>query len=119
MIKGALAGERYRVLVSSDIGGTDPDDSQSMVHYLLYSDVFDTEGFISSPMGKGRVDHFLEVIDAYEQDYDKLCRYGAYPAPDHLRSMVKQGAIDPAPDRGYTQPTEGSEWIIQCAKKGR
>lgn len=37
---GALAGERYRVIVSTDIGGSDPDDFQSMVHYLLYADLF-------------------------------------------------------------------------------
>ena len=36
--RGALAGHRYRVLVSTDIGGTDPDDFQSMVHLLVYAD---------------------------------------------------------------------------------
>jgi len=51
---GALAGSRYRVLISSDIGGSDEDDIQSMIHYLLYCDLFDTEGIISSPPGKGR-----------------------------------------------------------------
>ncbi|MBD3375545.1 DUF1593 domain-containing protein, partial [candidate division KSB1 bacterium] len=45
----ALSGERFRVLVSTDIGGSDPDDFQSMIHYLLYADLFDTEGLISSP----------------------------------------------------------------------
>jgi hypothetical protein len=30
-----VAGETPRVLVSSDIGGTDPDDFQSMVHLLV------------------------------------------------------------------------------------
>ncbi|MGD8500889.1 MAG: hypothetical protein PVJ86_09595 [Phycisphaerales bacterium] len=34
---GALAGHRYRVIVSTDIGGTDPDDFQSMVHLLVGS----------------------------------------------------------------------------------
>jgi hypothetical protein len=29
---GALAGHRCRVIVSTDIGGTDADDFQSMVH---------------------------------------------------------------------------------------
>ena len=43
---GALAGERYRVIVTTDIGGSDPDDFQSMAHYLLYADMFDTEGLI-------------------------------------------------------------------------
>ena len=33
---GALAGNRYRVIISTDIGGGDEDDIQSMVHYLLY-----------------------------------------------------------------------------------
>ena len=46
--RGALYGERYRVIVTTDIGGSDPDDFQSMVHYLLYSDLFDTEGLVSS-----------------------------------------------------------------------
>ena len=51
---GALAGQRYRVLVSTDIGGTDPDDFQSMVHLLVYADAFDIEGLVSSPYGPGR-----------------------------------------------------------------
>jgi hypothetical protein len=41
---GALAGERPRVIVSTDIGGSDPDDFQSMVHLLVYADVLDIEG---------------------------------------------------------------------------
>ena len=35
---GALAGDRPRVIVSTDIGGSDPDDFQSMVHFLVYGD---------------------------------------------------------------------------------
>ena len=44
--------ERFRVLVSTDIGGTDPDDNQSMAHLLMYSNEFDLEGLISSPRKK-------------------------------------------------------------------
>ena len=33
-----------RILISTDIGGTDPDDNQTMAHFLMYSDLFDTEG---------------------------------------------------------------------------
>src|SRR5262249_34292145 len=40
LFAGILAGQP-RVFVSSDIGGTDPDDFQSMVHLLLYADRFD------------------------------------------------------------------------------
>ncbi len=49
-----------RILISSDIGGTDPDDNQSMIHFLMYSNMFETEGLISSPSyGHGsKADHF-------------------------------------------------------------
>ena len=43
--------ERFRVLVSTDIGGTNPDDNQLMAHLLMYSNEFDLEGLISS-LGK-------------------------------------------------------------------
>lgn len=116
--RGALFGERYRVIVSTDIGGSDPDDFQSMVHYLLYSDMFDTEGLISSPWGAGRAKDILDVIDQYEIDFPNLQTYSSnYPTPDYLRSITKQGVIDFAPYKGYSKSTEGSEWIIQCAKK--
>jgi hypothetical protein len=32
------ADQRPRIVVSSDIGGTDPDDDQSMVHLLVYAE---------------------------------------------------------------------------------
>jgi len=115
--KGALAGDRYRVVVSTDIGGSDPDDFQSMVHFLLYADVLDVEGLVSSPPQAGRAKHIHEVIDAYEKDYPHLRAHApGYPEPDVLRGLVKQGAADSAPAQGYSDATEGSKWIIERAK---
>ena len=114
---GALDGVRHRVLVSTDIGGTDPDDQQSMVHLLLYADVFDLEGLVSSPYGPGRKSHILEVIDRYERDYPNLRSHSdRYPTPDALRAITKQGEIDVAPYAGVRQPTEGSRWIVERAR---
>lgn len=114
----ALAGTRHRVLVSTDVGGTDPDDFQSMVHLLLYADVFDLEGLVSSPYGPGRKAHILETIAQYERDYPNLKTHSArYPAPDFLRSLAKQGAIDGAGGAGFAQSTEGSDWIVQAARR--
>ncbi len=114
---GALAGERPRVIVSTDVGGSDPDDFQSMVHLLVYADVLDIEGLISSPPKGGRAKHLLETIDACETDYPKLKRHSKdYPAPDALRKVTKQGAIDPAPEKGWAEPTEGSNWIVERAR---
>lgn len=115
---GALAGQRPRVIVSSDIGGSDPDDFQSMVHLLMYADVLDVEGLVSSPPHAGRARHILECLDAYEHDFAKLKRAPArYPEPATLREMVKQGAVDPSPQAGFSRPTEGSRWIVECAKR--
>lgn len=116
--RGALDGVRHRVIVSTDIGGTDPDDFQSMVHLLVYSDVLGIEGLISSPFEKGRKEHILEVIDAYDSDFPNLRTYSEeYPTPARLREITKQGEIMQAPYTGVRGSTEGSEWIVQCARR--
>ena len=109
---------RYRVIVSSDIGGTDPDDFQSMVHLFLYADTLDIEGLISSPYGPGRKEHILQVIDSYEQDYPNLKTYSdKYPTADSLRAITKQGGIELPSTIGFGVATEGSNWIIECARR--
>ena len=116
--RGALFGERFRVIVTTDIGGSDPDDFQSMVHYLLYSDLFNTEGLISSAWGDGRKSDILSVVDAYEADYPRLSAWSPdYPTPNALRSLCHQGAIDFAPWKGWSHATEASEHIIRCARR--
>lgn len=109
---------RPRVIVSTDIGGTDPDDFQSMVHLLLEADRIDLEGLISSPFEAGRKQHILDVIDLYERDYSYLRTYSHhYPTPAALRAITKQGETESAPYAGFRQPTEGSQWIVHCARK--
>jgi len=116
-IKG-FSRHHPRIVVSSDIGGTDPDDFQSMVHLLVYADVLDIEGLVSSPHGPGRKEHIFKVIDCYENDYANLKSYSdQYPAPDALRAITKQGETERAPYAGVRRPTEGSDWIIQCARR--
>lgn len=108
-----------RILISTDIGGTDPDDNQSMAHFLMYSNLFETEGLISSPsFGNGNVSEILRMIDLYEKDLPKLQKHASgFPTPDYLRSISKQGRLGAAPYSGYTTATEGSDWIIKCARK--
>ncbi|MEO1619045.1 MAG: DUF1593 domain-containing protein [Planctomycetota bacterium] len=115
---GALVGERPRIIVSTDIGGSDPDDYQSLVHLLLYADVLDIEGLIASPPHSGRLQHMTEVLDAYEADYPKLVENSrrSFPTSKQLRSISVQGATDPAPAKGWSEPTDGSRLIIERAK---
>lgn len=108
-----------RILISTDIGGTDPDDNQSMTHLLMNSDLFQFEGLVSSPSyGEGNKKEILRMIDIYEKDLPKLNKHNKKLAkPDFLRSICKQGRKGNAPFSGYTTATEGSDWIIKCAKK--
>lgn len=108
-----------RILVSTDIGGTDPDDNQSMAHLLMYGDMFEIEGLISSPSyGDGTKEEILRMIGLYEMDLPKLKKHQkGFPSPDYLRSVTKQGRHGATPYIGYTSATEGSDWIIKCAKK--
>lgn len=107
-----------RILISTDIGGTDPDDNQSMAHLLMYSDKFDIEGLVSSPSyGKGNKDEILRMIDLFEKDLSKLQKHSqGFPTPNYLRSVTKQGRQGNSPYIGYTTATEGSNWIIERAK---
>ena len=108
-----------RILISTDIGGTDPDDNQSMTHLMMYSDLFDIEGIVSSPSyGTGSKEEILRMIDLYEKDYEKLSAHApALMSPDELRKVCKQGRRGAAPLAGYDEPTEGSNWIIDCARR--
>lgn len=107
-----------RILISSDIGGTDPDDFQSMIHLLMYANEVSIEGLVSSPYGPGRKKDFLDMIDLYEKDLPKLKKHSkSFPHPDSLRNITKQGETELAPFNGFREATEGSNWIIKCAKK--
>lgn len=111
---------KQRVIVTTDIGGTDFDDYQSMAHLLLYSDRLQIEGLISSPWGavRNRLTEIQKVIDQYALDYPNLKTYSAdYPTPEYLRSVAKQGGMDAAPPEGFSQPTDASKLIIEAAKR--
>ncbi len=116
------AQEKPRILISTDMGfgngngeSSDEDDQQSMVHYLLYADIVDTEGVISSPP-YGRVGAIHEVYDAYEKDLPNLSTWGSYPSRAKLNSVTAQGALSStAPGAG--KGTSGSNFIIEQAKK--
>ncbi len=105
--------------MSTDIGGTDPDDNQSMIHLLMYNEWFDIEGLVSSPsFGEGNKEEILRTIDLYEQDLPKLKKHTkGLASPKYLRSITKQGRHGVAPFKGFNTSTEGSDWIIKCAIK--
>jgi hypothetical protein len=104
---GGTGKAKLRVVMSTDfppldvcMGGcaadhrSDPDDVQSMVRFLLYSNEFDIEGLIASAAtfaGKAKKQNILDMIDLYEKVYSNLKTHGDYPAPDALRAVTFQG----------------------------
>ncbi|MGM9713937.1 MAG: DUF1593 domain-containing protein [Prevotella sp.] len=108
-----------RILVSTDIGGTDPDDNQSMAHLLMMNDRFDIEGLVSSPsFGDGSKEEILRMISLYAADYPVLKSHvPSLLTPDSLRPLCRQGRHGAAPLAGYDRPTEGSQWIVECARR--
>lgn len=106
-----IEAQKPRVIISSDIGGTDPDDNQSVAHLLMYSNEFDLEGLISSPsFGDGHKGEILRMIDVYEKDLPRLSQHvKGLMTPGQLRPLVKQGRMSEAPACGWGEPTEGSQ----------
>ncbi len=104
---------RPRVIISSDfppldvIAGkgakpgdpperlSDPDDVQSMVRFLLYSNELEVEALIASSgtfANIARKQNILDMLDAYELIQPNLARHDpAYPTADKLRSITWQG----------------------------
>jgi hypothetical protein len=125
----ALAGDdggRPRLLVLTDIGG-DPDDQQSLIRLLVYSNEFEVEGLVASASGTPgelgekvtRPDLIRQKIEAYREVYPNLTLHArGYPEPGALLDRVKSGN----PDRGVSavgegHDSEGSGWIVRCADR--
>ena len=123
-----LAGStgKPRLIVLTDIGG-DPDDQQSMVRLLVYSNEFDIEGLIASASGTpGELKrsvvqpHLIrEMVEAYGKVRSNLVRHhDGFPAAQTLLDVIKPGN----PNRGVAhlgpeQDTEGSRWIISVVDR--
>lgn len=113
--------ERPRLLVLTDIGG-DPDDQQSLVRLLLYSNEFQIEGLIASAAGTPgelkeavtRADLIRTTVEAYGRVQPNLAKHAAgYPPADELLSVIKSGNSRRGSNFiGAGHDTEGSKWII-------
>ena len=90
---------RPRVIVLSDYF-KDPDDKQSFIRFLTYSNEFEVEGLIATSLaydnGAVRPDLIREQIADYAQVFPSLQKHGRpgyeYPTPQSLLRVVKAGA---------------------------
>jgi hypothetical protein len=93
------AAERPRLAVLTDIGG-DPDDQQSMIRLMVYSNEFDLELLIASAAGTPgelkesitRPDLIHQIIDAYGDVLPNLQRHAqGWPEVQSLHARVTSG----------------------------
>lgn len=123
LLKTLCASAQTRMIVMTDIGGSDPDDTQSLVHLLVSLDEVELAGIISQhawvPYGTGAVKLINELIDGYEKCLPNLRIHNKrFPNATYLRSIVKVGQSEAAVKGiGHGKDSEGSEWIIREVDK--
>lgn len=114
--------KKQRVLVLTDIEA-DPDDAQSLVRFLLYSNQWDVEGLIATTSihQQTRVapESILKILDAYKKIQPNLLKHEkGFPSYDMLRSKVKKGlAVYGMQGVGEGKDSEGSDWIIKILEQ--
>lgn len=118
----AQPSEKHRLIVLSDIEA-EPDDIESFVRLVLYSNLIDIKGMIAttSIWHKTRVDpeSIKKVIRAYGKVQPNLIKHEAgFPDVNTLLDLVKQGL----PKYGMTgvgdgKDSEGSDWIIKVLEE--
>jgi len=109
----ALAAEKPRIVVMTDIGG-DPDDQQSMVRCLLYACDFEVEslctGFGHGHYKDTRPDLIRQAVDAYGKVVPNLRKHRPdYPSHERLRSLIKDGHNGDPHKVGQGMDSEASE----------
>lgn len=118
----SLGNARERVLVLTDISN-EPDDEQSLVRFLVYSNEYDVEGLIATTSqhlrSKTREDLIRRQISAYAKVWDNLLIHSKnYPRPDNLLKLTVSGQSGYGMESvGAGKSTAGSKLIIQAASK--
>ncbi len=114
--------DKQRLIVTTDLGGTDPDDVQSMIHLLICSNAIDIEGLVSTQVWMDDPDKtakIIEIINQYEEVLPRLKKQAVgYPDADYLRSITKQGQVKSNMfGVGVGKDSPGSELIISAVDR--
>jgi hypothetical protein len=118
----ASENPKSRVIILTDIEA-DPDDTQSLIRLLLYSNVLDIKGLIATTSTHQKTETHPEsiqkVIRAYGKVQANLNRHEeGFPDANSLLLLVKKGL----PQYGMTgvgdgKDSEGSEWILKVIEE--
>lgn len=90
--------KKPRIFILTDISN-EPDDAESLVRYLLYSNQFHTEGLVavtSTWMPRRVCPHDIDrIVSAYAGAVDNLNAHvhqkDQYPSAEYLKSLIRSG----------------------------
>ena len=136
------AALKPRLVVCTDIAPADvePDDMESMVHLMVYADMFEIEALITSvgwncdPYPVEWAQYLQRVINAYEKDVTNLMKrseqtsflsfseengqqhIGYWPSADYIRSRAVMGSVQGGIKAiGESNDSPGNELLIRLA----
>ena len=118
----AQPSHKLRVMILTDIEA-DPDDAESMVRFLTYSNEWDVEGLIATTSIHQQTRVAPESIDKILRAYGKvqpnlLKHEKGYLSYDALKVKVKMGLpVYGIQGVGEGKDSQGSEWIVQVLSK--
>ena len=118
----AQQASKHRVLVLTDMEA-DPDDSQSLVRFLLYANQWDVEGLIATTSIHQKTFVSPETIHAILEAYGKIhpnlnLHEAGFPEVGQLKAVVKHGpAVYGMEGVGEGKDSPGSDWIIKVLEK--
>lgn len=108
---------RPRIIVLTDITN-EPDDQESLVRFLVYSNEYDVEGLIATTStwlrNRTSVKNIRDCVSAYEKVRDNLAKHAdGFPTAEHLESVIREGRSDfGMKGVGEGKDTTGSNHII-------
>ena len=113
---------KNRVIILTDIEA-DPDDTQSLVRLLLYSNQIEIKGLVATTSCwlQNRINpkSIERVIQAYGKVQPNLTKHEAgFPESEELVSLIKNGLpVYGLKGVGDGKDSEGSEWIIKVLEE--
>jgi Protein of unknown function (DUF1593) len=113
---------KERVIVLTDILN-EPDDTQSMVRFMTYSNHWEVEGLVATTSvhqpNKTAPEAIREIIEAYAKVRDNLLKHEpGYPTAEHLLSVLTEGRANFGMNAvGHSMDSPGSERIIRVVDR--
>lgn len=84
-----MAKSRVFIFTDINVGGGDPDDRQSLVHLLWYTDELEIMGIVPDRWNKQGLEACLMVVDAYRKDFDMYeFKKKGLTSPDQIKNLL-------------------------------